>query len=87
MDELRPIHELLDEAEASDDPLVQELGMRLDYAVQIMRKICKVNTKILADTFMFETGENIDDLKSEVARELHDALQEDDEMGIDEKVH
>ena len=77
---MRPIPELLDDAEASDDPLVQELGMRLDMATQIMRKICKVNTKILADTFLFETGEDLDDLRSEVQKGLREALfAEDDE--------
>jgi len=87
---LRPIHDILDDAEASDDDLVQELGLRLDMAVVIMRKVCRVNTKILADTFLFETGEHMSDLKAEVSKGMKDAIfgdDEDDPCGIDEPLH
>ena len=70
---MRKIEDLLDEAVETDSDLVHELGQRLDLAQDIFRKIATVNSKILADIFLWETGEKPTDLLSAI-----DSLSKDD---------
>jgi len=51
---MRPVEEILDEAEKSDDPLVHELGHRLDMALGIMQRVAKENAKVLLDIYGFQ---------------------------------